>query len=45
VIFHNIDYWNEDLGLYWRNWDIENEFDSLFLRGNDPIVDILKDIL
>ena len=45
VIFHNIDYWDEDLGLYWRNWDIENEFDSLFLRGNDPIVNILKDIL
>ncbi len=45
VIFHNIDYWDEDAGLFWRNWDIENDFDSLFLRDDDSIVDIVKQII
>ncbi len=45
VVFHNIDYWDEDLGLYWRNWDIENDFDSLCLRPSDDIVNILKGII
>jgi hypothetical protein len=45
VIFHNIDYWEEDRGLYWRNWDIENDFDSLHLRTSDDIVNILKGII
>lgn len=45
VIFHNIDYWHIDKGLYWRNWDIENDFDSLFLNENDEIFSILKNII
>jgi hypothetical protein len=45
VVFHNIDYWEEDRGLYWRNWDIENDFDSLFLRHSDDLVNILKGII
>lgn len=43
VIFHGIDYWHEDKGLYWRNWDLENAFESLFLRQNDDIIKILKE--
>ena len=43
VIFHNIDYWNEDKGLYYRWWDIEHDFDSLFLKENDDIIKIIKD--
>lgn len=45
VYYHNIDYWEEDLGLYWRKWDIENDFDSLFLTPQDEIVSILKELL
>jgi hypothetical protein len=45
VVFHNIDYWEEDHGLYWRNWDIENDFDSLYLRTSDDLVNILKGII
>lgn len=45
VIFHNIDYWEEDHGLRWRQWDIENDFDSLYLRDSDDLVNILKGII
>jgi hypothetical protein len=45
VIYHNIDYWDQDLGLYWRKWDIDNDFDSLFLRNDDDIVKILGNII
>lgn len=45
VIFHNIDYWHIDKGLYWRNWDIENDFNSLFLNENDEIFSILEKII
>lgn len=45
VIYHKIDYWKEDLGLYWRKWDIENNFNSLFLKIDDPIVEIFKQII
>lgn len=45
VIFHSIDYWDEDKGLYWRNWDIENDFDSLYLKPSDDLVNILKGII
>lgn len=45
VVYHNIDYWDVDHGLYWRNWDIENDFDSLALRPDDELVDILKQII
>ncbi len=45
IIYHKIDYWNEDRGLFWRNWDIENNFDSLYLRPDDEIIRILKNII
>lgn len=45
VVFHNIDYWEEDKGLYYRWLDIEQDFDSLYLRCSDDIVNILKGIL
>lgn len=42
VEYFNIDYWDEDLGLKYRVWDIENDFESLHLNGDDEIVEILK---
>jgi len=45
VIYHNIDYWDTDLGLYWRKWDIDNDFDSLFLNKDDAVVEILRNII
>lgn len=45
VIYHNIDYWEEDKGLYWRKWDIDNDFDSLFLKEDDNIICIIKQAL
>jgi hypothetical protein len=45
VIYHNIDYWHEDLGLYWRKWDIDNDFESLFLKDDDSIVDVIRNII
>lgn len=45
VVFHNIDYWEEDRGLYWRNWDIENDFDSIRLTKEDDIINLLKSII
>lgn len=45
VIYHNIDYWEEDHGLRVRKWDIDNDFDSLHLNDNDDIVKILKGII
>jgi len=45
VVFHNIDYWDEDLGLYYRNWDIEHDFSSIELRPDDQITTILRDII
>ena len=44
VEYLNIDYYNEDLGLYYRKLDIETNFDSLYLTDNDEIVNILKNI-
>ena len=45
VIYHNIDYWHEDLGLYWRKWDIDNDFESLFLNDDDSVVDVIRNII
>lgn len=42
VIFHKIDYWEEDRGLFWRQWDIDNQFHSLFLEAGDPIVELIR---
>jgi hypothetical protein len=44
VVFHNIDYWDVDHGLRVRQWDIDNDFNSLYLKPNDAIIDILKNI-
>jgi len=43
VIYHNIDYWDEDKGLYWRKWDLDHDFQSIFLTENDDIINILKE--
>jgi hypothetical protein len=45
VVFHEIDYWDKDLGLYWRKWDIDHDFASLHLRHGDDIIGILKSIV
>jgi hypothetical protein len=45
VVYHNIDYWDVDHGLRVRQWDIDNDFDSLYLTSDDEIIDILKDII
>lgn len=45
VIYHNIDYWDIDTGLFWRCWDIDNDWKSLFLTPDDEIVDIVKGII
>lgn len=45
VIYHNIDYWSVDHGLRWRKWDISNNFTSLYLTEQDPIINILQDII
>jgi hypothetical protein len=45
VIYHNIDYWNIDHGLRIRKWDIDNDFESLYLRENDSIIGILSGII
>ena len=44
VIYHGINYWEEDKGLYWRKWDIDNNFESLSLDREDAIIDILRDV-
>jgi len=45
VIYHNIDYYDVDLGLYWRKWDIENDFDSINLTSDDSLINILSTII
>ena len=44
VIYHNIDenYLNIDTGLKYRKLDIKNNFESINLKNNDKIIDILK---
>jgi len=42
VLFHRIDYWEEDKGLYWRQWDIDHQFQTLFLKEDDDIVPFLR---
>lgn len=42
VEFYKIDYWDEDLGLKYRVYDIKNDFESLFLCDNDVLIQILK---
>lgn len=45
VVYHNIDYWDVDHGLRWRQWDIDNDFSSLFLEPGDEIISILRGII
>jgi len=45
VIFHNIDYWDVDHGLKWRVYDIEYDYDSLLLRSDDSIIELIGDII
>ena len=45
VIYHNIDYWNIDKGLYWRKHDMDVDFESIQLKEDDPIVDLVKGII
>lgn len=45
VIYYKIDYWDEDKGLYWRQWDIENDFESIALTDEDDIIPFLKRII
>ena len=44
VEYHDIDYWEEDKGLYWRKWDIDNDFESLYLKDDDEIICIIKQV-
>lgn len=45
VVYKDIDYLTEDLGLYWRKHDIQYDFGSLYLNDDDEIIDILKEII
>jgi hypothetical protein len=45
VVYHNIDYWDIDHGLRVRKWDIDNDFESIFLTYKDTITNILRDII
>ncbi len=45
VIYHNIDYWKEDLGLSWRKFDIECNFDSIHLKEDDEIIRLIENII
>jgi hypothetical protein len=44
VIYHDIDeqYLDIDTGLKYRKYDIENNFESIILKNNDKIVDIIR---
>ncbi len=41
----NEDYLEIDTGLMARKWDIENDFDSLYLDGSDIIIETIKRLL
>lgn len=43
VLFHEIDYWDVDHGLRVRWDDIQNNFGSLHLTDDDPLIGILND--
>ena len=44
VEYIDIDYLEDDLGLYYRIQDIKNDFESLKLKKDDDIINILKEI-
>jgi len=45
VEYFKIDYMDEDAGLCFRRYDIENDFDGICLKEDDPIIEILNGIL
>jgi len=45
VIYHNIDYWDVDKGLYWRKHDMDNDFESIMLKEDDPIIDLVRGVI
>lgn len=45
VEYFKIDYMDRDLGLCFRRYDIENDFDGLFLREDDSIIGLIGDII
>jgi hypothetical protein len=45
VVYHNIDYWGIDKGLYYRFLDIQNDFNSIQLKEDDEIIDLVKGII
>lgn len=45
VIYEGIDYWDEDHGLRVRVDDIDNDFDSLYLKEDDEIISIVRKII
>lgn len=45
VIYHEIDYWDVDTGLFWRKHDIDHDFDSIILRDGDDIVKLVQDVI
>lgn len=45
VKYHNIDYWSQDKGLYWRKYDIENNFNNIILNEDDDIIQLVGNII
>jgi hypothetical protein len=45
VDYLNIDYLEDDKGLYWRKWDIENDFKSLELTEDNQIIEIIRNVI
>lgn len=44
-VIYEINYIEEDRGLYWRKHDVENDFDKVVLKENDAIINILKEVI
>lgn len=44
-VIYLIDYLEEDKGLYWRKYDLENDFKSIELTESDEIVLFLKEVV
>lgn len=45
VEYFKIDYLDRDFGLCFRKYDILDNFDGLFLREDDPIVELVNEVL
>ncbi len=44
-VIYDIDYLEEDKGLYYRKQDLEDRFNSLYLKEDDSIIQIIKGII